>query len=61
MTEKLLRVSEMNASDIMEQFVVINKKITELAAHVKPSDSITLLCPKQMIDWLGITHPTLSD
>jgi hypothetical protein len=61
MTEKILQVSEMSSADIMQQFMAMNKKLSELVASVQPSNSATLLSPKEVMDWLSISAPTLND
>jgi hypothetical protein len=61
MTEKLLQVSEMSSADIIKQFTAMNQKLSELTAFVKPSNSATLLSPKEVMDWLSISPPTLND
>lgn len=61
MTEKILQVSEMSSADIIKQFSAMNEKLTELAEFVKPTDSTTLLSPKEVMAWLSISPPTLND
>ncbi|MGQ1911340.1 helix-turn-helix domain-containing protein [Marinifilum sp. RC60d5] len=61
MTEKILQVSEMSSADIIKQFTAMNKKLAELAEYVKPNNSATLLSPKEVMEWLSITPPTLND
>jgi len=61
MTEKILQVSEMSSADIIKQFTAMNKKLSELAEYVKPNNSATLLSPKEVMEWLKITPPTLND
>lgn len=61
MTEKILQVSEMSSADIIKQFTAVNQKLSELTAHMQPSNSETLLGPKQVMDWLSISAPTLND
>ena len=61
MTEKILQVSEMNAADLNRQFQIITKKLNELEQFVKPAKQETLLNPKEVMEWLKITPPTLND
>ena len=61
MTEKILQVSEMSSADILKQFTAMNQRISELTEYVKPNNSATLLSPKEVMDWLSISAPTLND
>lgn len=61
MLEKLLQVSEMSSSDIIKEFKVLNKKIIELTLLLKPVDSFTILSPKEVMNWLKISAPTLNE
>ncbi|MCY1634395.1 helix-turn-helix domain-containing protein [Marinifilum sp. D737] len=61
MTEKILQVSEMNASDLTKQFQLLTKKLSELEQYIKPVKQETLLSPKDVMEWLKITPPTLND
>lgn len=61
MTEKILQVSEMSSADIIKQFTAMNNKLAELAKFVKPVNSVTLLSPKDVMNLLSISAPTLND
>ncbi|NOU60814.1 helix-turn-helix domain-containing protein [Marinifilum caeruleilacunae] len=61
MTEKILQVSEMNASDLTKQFQLLTQKLSELEQYIKPVKQETLLSPKDVMEWLKITPPTLND
>ena len=61
MAEKILQVSEMNAADLTKQFQLLTQKLSELEHYIKPVKQETLLSPKDVMEWLKITPPTLND
>jgi len=61
MTEKILQISEMSTAEILKQFGSLHKELSELKASIKPSNEETLLSPKEVMDWLNISAPTLND
>ena len=61
MTEKILQVSEMSSGELQKQFAIIHKQLMELSAKVNPTNETILLTPKQVLEWLGISAPTLHD
>jgi predicted DNA-binding transcriptional regulator AlpA len=61
MTEKILQVSEMSSGELQKQFANIHKQLEELNAKVSPTNETILLTPKQVMEWLKISAPTLHD
>ena len=61
MSEKVLHISEMNADDLSRQFQALASKLSALEQYVKPSKQETLLSPKEVMEWLKISAPTLNE